>query len=357
MKTKLYPYVFLLFLGGIFCAQAKENDRSEDELNISVVVPVQMEGLTASQASKLESKLLRMVSNYGIAGEGYTDKFIIYPKFEIYDHKVVEGLQNVHVIDVELNLIVKEVKTGKVYSVFSQEIKGDGYSKKEAIDQSISQIKTKGDDIKDFLQGAKTKILEYYRSNCDRLYSEAATMIDQKRYSEAIALLYPVPKEVGGECYVKIQRKLDEAYDGYINKTCEKKLASAKAEISKDNDDAALEILGSIEAESNCHSSALKLTASIKAKNKKSVESPADERTPNAEASAIENNHSNPSEATDVQVNETDRSRSPNNTSENTTGTKKISNVKRREKMGAIAQSEFKRTRHQGEMDRAMQEG
>ncbi len=350
MKTKIYLSALLLFLGGIFCTHAMDNDESDDELSISVVVPLQMEGLTGSQLSKLESRLLRMVSNYGIAGEGYTNKFILYPKYEIYDHKVVEGLQNVHVIDVELNLIVKEVKTGKVYSVFSQEITGDGYSKKEAINQSISQIKTKGDAIKDFLQSAKTKILEYYRSNCDRLYSEASTMIDQKRYSEAIALLYPVPKEVGGVCYEKIQRKLDEAYDGYLNKTCEKKLASAKAEISKNNDETALEILGSIETESNCHTSALKLTASIKARTKKNKETSNDEENRGSRAKTTNNKTSDPTE-TIVENRKSD----PPKTAPSET--KKISRVKRREKMGAIAQSEFKRTRHQGEMDRAMQEG
>ena len=349
MKTKLYLSALLLFLGGIFCTQAMDYE-SEDELSISVVVPLQMEGLTAAQVSKLESKLLRMVSNYGIAGEGYTNKFILYPKYEIYDHKVVEGLQNVHVIEVELNLIVKEVKTGKIYSVFSQEIKGDGYSKKEAIDQSISKIKTKGDDIKDFLQSAKTKILEYYRSNCDRLYSEATTMINQKRYNEAIALLYPVPKEVGGECYEKIQRKLNEAYDGYLNKTCEKKLASAETEISKNNDGAALEILGSIEAESNCHTSALKLTASIKAKTKKNIETSNDGENRGDRAETT-NNETSDSTETMVENRKSDRPKTA------PAETKKTSRVKRREKMGAIAQSEFKRTRHQGEMDRAMQEG
>ena len=156
MKTKIF-LSGLLILTFFHKINAHKSSETEDNLNISVVVPVQMEGLTNGQLSKLKTKLLRMVSNYGIAGEGFTDKFILYPKYEIYDHKVVEGLQNVHVIDVEFNLIVKEVRTGNVYSVYSKEITGDGYSKKEAINQSISQIKTRGEDIKTFLQNAKTK--------------------------------------------------------------------------------------------------------------------------------------------------------------------------------------------------------
>ncbi|PCJ91947.1 MAG: hypothetical protein COA50_15985 [Flavobacteriaceae bacterium] len=317
MKNKIYLST-LLFLTSFFWIQAQNDGALEDNLNISVVVPLQMDGLTTGQVSKIESKMLRMVSNYGISGEGYTDKFIIYPKYEIYDHKVVEGMQNVHILDVELNLIVKEVRTGKVYSVYNQEITGDGYSRKEAINQSISQMKTKGAGIKIFLQSAKTKILEYYRSNCDRLYDEASTMVNQKRYNEAIALLYPVPEEVRGDCYKKIQRKLDEAYDGYLNKTCEKNLIRAKAEISKNNNESALEILASIDTESNCHSSAQKLKAKIE------VENESVEQTNTVKSSSV------------VQV--------------------ETSKVRKKRRIKAVVKAEFIRSRHQGEIDRAIEE-
>lgn len=338
MKTKIVLSSLFLLIG-LYGLNAQDDNGPEDNLNISVVVPLQMEGLTAGQVSRIESKMLKMVSNNGISGEGYTDKFIIYPKYEIYDHKVVEGLQNVHVIDIELNLIVKEVKTGKVYSVYTQEITGDGYSKKEAINQSISQIKTRGDKIKNFLQSAKTKILDYYRSNCDRLYNEADTMVKQKRYNEAIALLYPVPKEVGGDCYEEIQRKLDEAYNGYLNKTCEKNLVRAKAEISKNNNESALEILGSIETESNCHSSAKKLKAQIQVKTRKNEKVNGVDKTSNT--NLVDNEKPAGTIKTSytpvVKKNESRQ-------------------VRKRKKIKAIAKAEFKRTRHQGEIDKAMQE-
>ncbi len=297
----------------------------EDDLPISVVAPTQMEGLTSGQISKIESRLQRMVSNYGISGEGYSSKFILYPKYEIYDHKVVEGLRNVHVVDAEVNLFVKEVKTRKVYSVYTQEITGDGYSKKEAIDQSISKIKTRGDKVENFLQQAKSKILDHYRTNCDRIHGEAATMIRQKRYNEAIALLYPVPKEVGGDCYKKIQNKLDEAYKGYLNKTCEKNLVRAKAEISKNNKESALEILGSIEAESNCHSPAQKLKAQLQTKTSNGVQ---------AEGTI-----------------------SRDRTKTGGLAAQEPPKIRKRKKIRAIAKAEFTRTRHQGEMDKVINEG
>jgi len=336
MEMKIH-IATLLLLCVCFSARA-QNESETDDLSISVVVPQQIGGLTNGQLSKLKGRMLRMVSNYGIAGEGLTDKFILYPRYEIYDHKVVEGLQNVHVIDVELDFVVKEVKTGKVYSIYTQEITGDGYSKKEAINQSISQVKTRGEKIKTFLQAAKTKILSYYRQNCDRLHDEASVMIKQKRYSEAIALLYPVPKEVGGECYKKIQRKLDEAYEGYLNKTCEKNLVRAKAAISKNNNETALEILGSIETESNCHPKAQKLRAEIKVK-------------------AGITKTSNGSETETGTKDESAQTTTDTTHSEEVAVNPKPRRQQKRKKMKAIAQAEFKRTRHQGEIDRAIQEG
>ncbi len=357
MKNKIIITVVFLLIT-IWGINAQKTEENEDNLNISVVIPAQIDGLTYGQLSKLQSKMLRMVSNYGVAGEGYTDKFIIYPKFEIYDHKIVEGMKNVHVLDVELNLIIKEVKTGSVYSVFSQEITGDGYSKKEAINQSISQIKTRGDNIKTFLQTAKTKILDYYRANCDRLYDEANTMVRQKRYSEAIALLYPVPKQVGGDCYQKIQRKLDEAYDGYLNKTCEKNLVRAKAEISKNNKGTALEILGSIEVESNCHESAQELKSEIAKKEEqkgKQKEDVAIVSPPNSEQREEKKEvEATTASATKIAETDKDKPQTTTPTSDKKEGTRK---TKRRERMKEIAQVEFKRTRHQGEIDRVIREG
>ena len=199
----------------------------------------------------------------------------------------------------------------------------------------------------------KPKILEYYRSNCDRLYNEASTMIKQKRYNEAIALLYPVPKEVGGGCYEKIQRKLDEAYDGYLNKTCEKNLVRAKAEISKNNNKTALEILGSIETESNCHSSAVQLKAKIESKTKTSPQ------TNNNQVTSTSGNTENMDTSESTGGVTVKHQESPTSATQKPTKLepKKTSKAQRRKKMGAIAQSEFKRTRHQGEIDRAIQEG
>ena len=259
-------FIIIFAFLSTFLGSAQEEDTSENNLHLSVYVPQIMEGLNSGHLSKIATKMQKMVTSYGISGEGYIDKFVMYPKYEIYDQEILEGLQNTHMIKVEFNLLIKELKTGRIYSTYTQSITGEGNSRSRAITQSISQIKTKGDKVASFLGEAKQKILNYYRSNCDQIYQEADLLIQRKNFKDAIALLYPVPREAGADCYTKIQRKLNEAYLGYENKTCEKNLADAKNAMSTNNDKTALEILAEIDPASNCNKAAISLRLKIEAK-------------------------------------------------------------------------------------------
>ena len=264
-------FIIIFALLSTLLGRAQEEDTSEDNLHLSVYVPQIMEGLNSGHLSKIATKMQNMVTAYGISGEGYIDKFVMYPKYEIYDQEILEGLQNIHVLKVEFNLLIKELKTGKIYSTYTQSITGEGNTRSRAITQSISQIKTRGDKVASFLAAAKQKILNYYRSNCDQIYEEADLLIQRKNFKDAIALLYPVPREAGADCYTKIQRKLNEAYLGYENKTCEKNLADAKNAMRKNNDQTALEILAEIDPASNCNKTAISLRLKIEAKITKST--------------------------------------------------------------------------------------
>ncbi|WP_394747148.1 hypothetical protein [Spongiimicrobium salis] len=263
--------ILIFILLGLFQGKAQEEDASEDNLHLSVYVPEVMEGLHSGHLSKMATKMQKMVTNYGISGEGYIDKFVMYPKYEIYDQEILEGMQNLHILKVEFNLLIKELKTGKIYSTYTQSITGEGTTQSKAITQSISQIKTRGDKIASFLSKAKQKILNYYRTHCDQIYEEADNLIRRKNFKDAIALLYPVPREAGADCYAKIQRKLDEAYLGYENKTCEKNIADAKNAMRENNDKTALEILAEIDPASNCNKTAISLRLKIEAKTTKTT--------------------------------------------------------------------------------------
>ncbi|HSI70849.1 MAG TPA: hypothetical protein VK941_11490 [Gillisia sp.] len=233
----------------------------EGNINISVMVPYEMQELNTGQIGKIERKLESMVTNYGVAGDSY---FMIYPAYDIYNETLVEGMQNLHVLDVEFSVTIQETQTGKIYGSLTQSIQAEGTSKSQAIDKSISKIATTGDKVETFLRDTKDKILAYYTSNCDQINNEATTLIGQKRYREAIAVLYAVPKDTGSGCYDKIQKNLNKAYLGYMDATCEENIVQAKNAIKQNKNETALEVLSEIDPDANCYSEAKVLTAQAK---------------------------------------------------------------------------------------------
>lgn len=246
---KIYIPLLVIFYSFGLVAQIQPD---ESGISLSVILPDNTDNLRPSHITKIESKIQKMVTNYGISGQGYTNNFVIYPKYEIYDHTIVEGLKNVHIISAEFNLFVKELKTGKVYSSYSQSLKGDGYNRQKAINQSLINIKTRNEGIANFLNQAKQKIRAYYVASCDQISNDATSLITQRRYSEAIALLYSVPKEIG-VCYEKIRQKTDEAYVAYQNQTCKEVILKAKAALAGNNYNRALTFLSKVDPSSECN--------------------------------------------------------------------------------------------------------
>ncbi|GAA3614877.1 hypothetical protein GCM10022396_35810 [Flavivirga amylovorans] len=233
----------------------------ENNINLSVILTnTGMEELSLTQKEKIQRKLYTMVTNHGIAGDSY---FVLFPKYEIYNETLVEGLQNLTVLDIEFSMFIKEIQTGRIYGSLTQKIQAQGTTKRRAIDKSISKIKTSGNEIESFLAKTKTEIMDYYTSNCNQINSEANSLMQQKRFREAIALLYAVPKSTGSGCYNKIQSKLNEAYLGYMNATCEENIIRAKNAIKNNNNHSALEVLEEIDPESNCYKEAQQLSLEI----------------------------------------------------------------------------------------------
>ena len=104
------------------------------KISLSVVMPENVDGLDVSQLSKLETKIIQIVTNSGIGASGNNNSFVIYPKFAIYENNVVEGgMQNIIVVKSELSLFIKQVENNVLFSSISKLISGSGSSKLAAM--------------------------------------------------------------------------------------------------------------------------------------------------------------------------------------------------------------------------------
>jgi len=256
--------IIILLLGLHVVAQESKVD-DINNISLSVILPDNTEGLSQRAISKIESKIQHIVTKYGVSGQGFTNDFIIYPKFEIYDESVIEGMKNIYKIDAEFNLFIKQLRTGKVFSTYSKEIKGAGLTKEKAIINAISKISTNDKNLKAFIEEGKRKILAYYDHNCNQFVADADTAIKMQKYDKAIAILSSIPREAKS-CYSRIQDKSVQAYKAYQKQNCKKNILRAKAEVANNDYSGALYTLKYIDPSSPCGAEAERLIRQVAAK-------------------------------------------------------------------------------------------
>lgn len=241
----------LLYILNFAILSAQNNTNDLNSISLSVILPDNTEYLSRKSISKIESKIQHIVTKNGISGSGYTNEFLIYPKLEIFDESVIEGMRNLVVIEVEFNLFIQQYSTKKIFSSYSKSIQGSGYNKEKAIANAISKIPTTNNKIKEFILEGKEKILTYYNDNCNQILDDSNFLMKTQKFDHAIALLSSVPREAKS-CYASVQDKSIEAYNAYQKQTCETNILKAKTEISKNNFSSALRFLSYVDVSSPC---------------------------------------------------------------------------------------------------------
>lgn len=244
--------ILVMALFGQVKAQNKVNEDEANQITLSVILPDNSEYLSRRALSKIESKIQHIVSRYGISGQGYTNDFLIYPKFEIYDESMIEaGMQNIHTVEAEFNLFIKQYRNNKVFASYSKTVHGSGYTKEKAIINAIQKISVSDPKLKKFIEEGKRKILAYYNNNCGQFEADAKTAIKMKRFNKAIAILSTIPREAK-QCYARIQNLSVQAYNAYQKQHCKEQIQAAKADLANNDYSRALYDLKYVDPLSPC---------------------------------------------------------------------------------------------------------
>ena len=256
---KLFAIILIISTSISF---AQINDGDLNDISLSVILPDNSEDLSQRSVSKIESKIQHIVSKYGISGNGYTSEFLIYPKVEIFNESVVEGMRNLVFVEIEFNLFIQQYSTRRIFSSYAKTLKGSGFNKEKAIADAISKIPTNGKYLEEFMIKGKEKILTYYNNNCDQIMLDADYLMKTQKFDQVIAILSTVPKEAK-DCYASLQAKSIEAFNLYQKQMCESNLLKAKAELANNNYSGALKYLSLIDASSPCLGNAESLVKEV----------------------------------------------------------------------------------------------
>jgi hypothetical protein len=221
------------------------------QIPIHYVSPEKTDLLNDNSLKILKSRIVSFASKNGISGEGGYSDIVIYPVISDIDHGMIEGMQNLILYSIEVQLVVKEVNTKNIYGTFSLQSKGNGYNKSDAVKAAISKIDFNTRDGQTFMADVKQKIEKYYQDNCDKLLSKANTYSKSGEYEAAIAVCYSIPESV--DCH---RSALDMALTSYKylqESKCKSQLVKADGFITNRMYSQAISVLTKIDPNTSCY--------------------------------------------------------------------------------------------------------
>ena len=232
---------------------------------INTVVP-QLPNVPEEARAALETKMQQVATQYGLASNGLSDRFVMTAKVNVTSKDVTPTTPVKISQKMDVTLFIGDVVDNKAFESVVLSVAGIGQSEAQSMIKAFNQIKPSNPKLKDFVINAEKKIVDYYLNNCSYILTEANTLAQQRKYDAAIAKLMAVP-EVCKECYEQCMAKAVEVYQSKLNNDGDALVQKARSQWLAKRDYAsaneALATLGGIDPQSSAQTEAQKLVAEI----------------------------------------------------------------------------------------------
>lgn len=252
MKKILSISIFT-FLSIIGYTQVQLDDFGRIILNSHISEKLE---LSTEVKNTLLTKLDQISSSNGMGGSQINPRFIITANVTIGSKDIIAGPPQMQAQNLELSLFIGDAITNTIFSTISLSLKGVGTNENKAYIDAFKNINPKNKEVVAFLEEGKTKIINYYNTNCDFILKDAQALTKQEKYDEAIYKLSLVP-DVCKECYFKCLDTLTAIYQKKIDADCKIKLNQAKslwaAQQTPTGSEKVADILSTINPMASCH--------------------------------------------------------------------------------------------------------
>lgn len=219
----------------------------------------------ASDAVK--NKLMQIVTQYGLGGVSYDQRFVITANFTEYTREATATAPPMIALEITPTLYIGDLVTGNLYaSVAVPSVKGVGKTETKAYMTAIKTMRFDSPQVAAFIERGKQKIIEYYNAEIDLILAQADALAQQDRYDDALALLISVPS-VCKDAYTKAMSRLSQYYQMQIDVEGASLLAAARyawsSDLSYAGAQAAASYLAQIHPYSSSYAGAQALAAEI----------------------------------------------------------------------------------------------
>ena len=221
---KIIAILILTFAAITSNAQVKLDDFGRIVLNTylpdNIAIPTEAKNL-------LLTKLNQITSNNGMGGSQSNPRFIITANVNVGTKDIIAGPPQMIAQNLDVTLFIGDAITNTIFTNTTLSLKGVGTNENKAFIEALKTINPKNKEVLAFLEEGKTKIINYYSTNCDFIIKEAQTLVKQEKYDEAIYQLSLVP-DVCQDCYFKCLDTLSVVYQKKIDADCRTKFKLAK---------------------------------------------------------------------------------------------------------------------------------
>ena len=196
--------LILLLLVSITTYSAIAQDMSDyGRISINAVQPSYND--IPDEASRyLENRLRRLITLYGMADNGLSERFVLTAKINITSKDIVPTTPSRVSQKMEVTLYIGDVVENKVYNSVSVSLAGIGINETKSFISAFQNLPINTPAIKTFVEEAKERIGAYYMDNCQSILTEANRLAHNQQYDAAIYKLVAVPN-VCSECFEKCQ--------------------------------------------------------------------------------------------------------------------------------------------------------
>lgn len=221
---KIIAILFLTVVAISSNAQVKLDDFGRIILN--TYLPDNL-SLPSEAKNLLITKLNQITSNNGIGGSQANPRFIITANVNVGTKDIIAGPPQLIAQNIDITFFVGDAETNTIFSNTTLSLKGVGTNENKAFIDALKTINLKNKEVLAFLEEGKSKIINYYSTNCDFIIKDAQILVKQQKYDEAIYQLSLVPY-VCKDCYFKCLEALTQIYQQKIDADCKVKFNEAK---------------------------------------------------------------------------------------------------------------------------------
>ncbi len=194
-------FIAILILLASVTLNAQNNEgKADDAARIAMTPVVSDQDIPTASKDMLISKMRKIGTLNGLSGDTDNPLFSMKATIDVLSKELTATAPPMHALNLTINLYIVDNATGNVFSQTSIDVKGAGNNETKAYSQAIRMLDPKRGQFKSFVELGKSRILEYYNSQCDLVISRANALKAQGLNQEASAVLHSVPK-VCKECF------------------------------------------------------------------------------------------------------------------------------------------------------------